>query len=182
MAQPSRIEGDIEFPGNVAFTGAVNLSDQLAVFDEDNLTAAAKLPHTKLQHRMSINHTVASTEAVSTDKRVIHIAYRPERVLSVRAALWSVPDTTGTVVTVDVLKTTGYPVAPSTGTSILSTPVTLRSTDVARYPRSASLAATATLDLGDMLVRKVTYASTAGSLGAGLASEVVLFQHPANST
>lgn len=173
MSEPTRHVGDQEFAGDVVFTAGVALPDN--IIDEDQLKAGANLPHTKLTHRMGIRNTMETTDSVIASKQIIHQAYRDGTVLGLDASVYTAADSTGRVVTIDILKSTGG----TTGTTILSTPLTMNSTDTtARTVRTGSLSGVPTLLNGNLLIRKITVAGSTGAQALGLATEVTVGQDP----
>jgi hypothetical protein len=126
---------------------------------------------------MGVRTSMPSTDAVVSRTDIIHVAYRDETVLGVDAAVYTIADSTGRTVTIDVLKSTGG----TTGTSILSTPLVFNSTNASdRTVKAASLSGTPTLSDGNLLIRKITVAGSTGAQALGLCSEITIAQDPVN--
>lgn len=173
MTEPSRVIGDIEFPGAIRMTGSASYPANS--IGQASMDPAAVLPHTILVHRMGVRTSMPSTDAVVSQTDIIHAAYRDGTILGVDAAVYAIADSTGLTVTIDILKSTGG----TTGTSILSTPLVFNSTNATdRTVKAAVLSGTPTLSNGNLLIRTITVAGSTGVQAKGLHTEVTLAQDP----
>ena len=174
MAIPSQLQGDFEFPGTVRITGTATLPD--GTITNAMVSASAAFAHTKLEHRYQASHILESTAAVIQASKHIFHAYRPCTVLGGAAVVETIADSTGRVVTVDILKST----AGSTYSSILSASLTFNSTNAtARTPKAFSLSGTPTLLQGDILKTSITVAGSTGTQAKGLGVFLNLYEDPA---
>ena len=178
---PDEINSPQIFSAAVEFTLPGGVTFPPETINEASMKSNTVLPHTIIQHRLSITERANSTDEAFDDLRLMHSAYRDETVLGVDVAFYTAPGTSGGSTngfkaSVDILKSTGG----STGTSILTAAILFSSTDSDRVPKAGVLAGTPTLNDGDLLLEKVTVAGSTGTQAQGKLTEVTVAQDPIN--
>jgi hypothetical protein len=164
MVAPTRIEGETQFAGDVVMLAGVTMPS--GVITNAHVAAGAAIAATKLQHQFPIHLSTAGGTAVTAVTNIVHIARGAGTVVSVEAALATVPTGTGTdkTVTIDVQKSTGG----AAFATLLSSTIVLDSGNTDRVAEAGTLAATPTYADGDLIQIVVTVSGSTGTQGTGL--------------
>ncbi len=162
----SRIEGDVQYTGNVRFDGTMILPAN-TIGDAD-VDSSDPLAHTKVDHQRAKTYGQSGTMAAATIPLAC-VYGATGMVLSVKAG--SVALCTGNAkATIDVKKN---------GTTILTGTFDLDSGNTAYVAEAGTLVASPTLAAGDVLTAVVTVDAGTGALGTGLFVTVVWWEDPA---
>ncbi len=131
--QPSRVEGNQEFHGNVTFMAQVAMATDGQISD-DNIAASANIAASKLEHQFPVRYVQASNVTAYDHTEVVHAVYGVTgTVVAIEAGC--IDPCTGTA-EIDVDLLVG-------GTSILSSAITLDSSNTARVGESGGIATAA---------------------------------------
>lgn len=153
----SVISGDLVVRGRVV---PQQISLPADCVQTGQVPTGANLSQSKLQHRHTVSRSQNGTAAAET--RSLYRAVLPGTVLNV--IVGSIAAAIGdSTVTVDIKKN---------GTTILSSPVTLNSSNTARVGVAATLSGTPALVAGDWLETVVTVSAGTGTLPTGLFIQV----------
>lgn len=163
MGIPNVIQNDTQFNGAVTFPGGVSFPNA-SIFDAQ-IAAFAAIAASKLMHL--VNQVVAqgSTTTAASETRVIFVAKAPGTLQSFVAGAVVVALTTDTC-TVDLKKN---------GSSVLSAPISLTSSQAARQLVAATIT-TAGYTTGDVFEWVVTPTHSSGTLATGIFASLDAFQ------
>lgn len=168
MPAPTTIQGDMVVNGNLSAktqtlaAGSVNDSD-VAAGAPGKFVAASKLEHQSVKHFSQGSAVVATSVAFS-----VHSVYGTTGVLLAFSAGCVVVPIGAATVTVDL---------KVNGTSLLSAPITLNSSSVARTPQFATFATTA-LVAGNLLEVVTVATAGGGTLPDGVYADAVITEDP----
>lgn len=156
---PARIEENVTYAGDVTVIGTLTMPD--GTITNAKVNSGADVAHTKLEHQHRIPYAQPNT-AATAETRVVYRCYGASGVvLSVHVG--SIAKAVGdAVATVDVKKN---------GTTILSAPVTLNSSNTNRVAVAATLSVT-TLAAGDVLEVVTTATIGTGTLPTGVFASI----------
>ncbi len=160
MATAQQIDGDVVIRGSLTVTGT---QTQPVGLTNSNIASGAAISATKLEHQYSQTYAQANVTAVAETKAV-HVTYGTTGVI-LKFKAGSIAACAGdSTVTVDLKKN---------GTTVLTSPITLNSSSVARVAQSASPSVTA-LAVGDLLEVVVAISAGTGTLATGVFASVEL--------
>jgi hypothetical protein len=162
----SRVEGDYQYTGAIQFSGTVSLPN--------NTVTAAKIPasagveYTKLQQKYVVTYGQNGTMTSVTIP--IHIVHGVTGgAIGIKAG--SIVACIGAATcTIDLKKN---------GTTVLTSVITLNSSNTARVAVAGTLVATPTNAAGDFYELVVVATAGGGTLGTGLGVSVAFYEDPA---
>jgi len=167
MGAISRIFGERHYVGAVAFLDTVSLPD--GTVDDDTVIAAAGISASKIEQQYPLNVVFGTTEIPTTHRRLLHIARGAGSLLSVEAAMNTLPSSAAQV-EVTVLKS----ISGSTGTAMTSADVVLSSTCTARVMVAGTVGSTAAAAYADGDIIMADIQASTGTVGAGLVLTVMV--------
>ena len=162
MAEPNQIFGDMRITGQL-IVGSITLPN--SCITDINVASNAAIGATKLEHQYPLHHVQATGTAVVSRSENLHVVRGTTGLLiGVEAMVDTAPTGADRTISINVLKG-----SQSTGfATLLTTPLVINNTHVARQVLAASLAAVLTLADGDTIRVEVTVAGAAGAQGQGL--------------
>lgn len=156
----SRIDDDVFVRGRLSMR-TIDLPDG-AVSDSD-VAADAAIGAAKLEHQHAINYSQASGTTAAAETKVVHtVQGTAGSLVSIKAGMVT-PCSGDATVTVDLHKN---------GSSILTSTITLDSTQTARELVTGTIDTATTAD-GDVLEIVITVSAGTGTLGSGVFAIVV---------
>ena len=162
----STLQGDYYIRGNLSVAGQLNLPT--GSIEDADVAVGAAIQATKIiqQRRPEYSQSVGS--AAVADNHAIYLVYGATGVLNDFRAGMIVANVGAAVVTVDLRVN---------GTSVLTSPITLNSSQSAYQSVVGSISDTA-LEVGDVLTVVITATAGGGTLGQGLFAAATFTETP----
>lgn len=162
----SRIEGDIQYTGNIRFSGDVQLPAD--VVGDSHWDADDPLAYTNQQQKIAKHYSQSGTIASATVP--IHVVHGTTGgAIAIKAG--SISACTGpATVTIDLKKN---------GTTVLTGVITLDNGNTARVMEAGTLVASPTNAAGDFYELVITATASSGTLGTGLMVAVWFYEDAA---
>lgn len=169
------LEGTIEFPGTVTFSGTVYLPSGGVTNANFSPSSANRLDASKAIHRVDLNYSQANGSDVADATVVLRVCKGAGTFKGVTVRPYTAPTGGDKAFTVDVKKASD---GGNTFASILSSVVTVNSSSTSGTLQTATLSGTPTTAAGDAIQIVVDATGSTGSQGQGLCVSIYYEESP----
>lgn len=173
MAEPSRIIGDRVYTGNVEVQTGFTMPDNTVT--NAKVSTSAAIAASKLVHRFPLKYHQKNGTDVASETMLLHIMRAAGEVVSIEARCTTAPTGGDKAFTIDVLKAAD---GSSSWTSLLSSVITMNSSDANDTLNVGTLIGSPTLADGNAIRVVIATSGSTGSQGQGLVVTINVNENP----